>query len=177
MAVLGQRLLSRRSTSGGSLLRGLLLQRLTEVEFETLHSEDQHRLGVAVAHCSSGGGTFVVREAGVDPLKTDASSWPASYRSGVAAGLLIDSRGRLALKQQFIGVLSNIVAMMDLEEWRQLSDQAIKAPLDGDLGGDEERRQYLADKLDGSADRLDGPYRACWLELSRAIRMEVSDDD
>jgi hypothetical protein len=56
---------------------GLLAQRFAEVRLQSLHSEDQRRIGVAVARRSSGGGTFVVSEADVRPLRWGAEAWPA----------------------------------------------------------------------------------------------------
>jgi hypothetical protein len=156
--------------------RGLLAQRFAEVGLDSLHSEDQHRLGVAVAHRSSGGGTFVVRQGGIEPLESDGSAWPASYRAGVAAGLMIDSLGRFALIPQYVRVLSTIVSLMELEEWRQLSEQAASAPLDVNLRGDNELRQQLADEMMNIADTLDGHHRAYWLELSKRVRNEEGEE-
>lgn len=156
--------------------RDLLTQRFAEVGLNSLHSEDQHRLGVAVAHRSSGGGTVVVRRAGVEPLETDGAAWPASYRSGVAAGLLIDSLGRFALMPQYVNVLSTIVSLMDLEEWRQLSEQAASAPLDVKLRGDYELRYEVADDMKDIAETLDGRHRQYWLELSKRVRSEEGEE-
>lgn len=157
--------------------RGLLAQRFVEVGLNSLHSEDQHRLGVAVAHRSSGGGTFVVRQGGIDPLESDGAAWPANYRAGVAAGLLIDSLGRFALIPQYVRVLSIIVSLMELEEWRQLSGQAASAPLDVSLRGDYELRHHLADGMKDIADTLDGHHRAYWLELlSKRVRSEEGEE-
>ena len=156
--------------------RDLLVERFVEVGLNSLHSEDQHRLGVAVAHRSSGGGTFVVRQAGIDPLESDGAAWPASYRAGVAAGLLIDSLGRFALIPQYVRVLSIIVSLMDLEEWRQLSEQAASAPLDVNLRGDHELRYQLADDMINIAETLDGQYREHWLEVSKRVRKEDEEE-
>ena len=161
---------------GGWWHRGLLKQRFTEVGLSSLHSEDQHRLGVAVAHRSSGGGTFVVTEAGVSPLKESAGSWPNAFRTGVAGGLLIDSRGQFALQRQFVEVLSVIVAAMDIEDWQPLSRRAIDAPLDGKLGLDTTLRQALSQDLSLLDETLDLSRRTYWIALQEKL-LEVDEDN
>jgi len=69
--------------------RGLLAQRFAEVGLQSLHSEDQRRLGVAVARRSSGRGTVVVSEAGVRPLRSDTEAWPAIAAAWPRASFLM----------------------------------------------------------------------------------------
>jgi len=154
---------------GSAWKRGLLAERFSEVGLDSLHSEDQHRLGVAVAHRSSVGGTFVVREAGVEPLNLEATSWPAHYRAGVASGLLIDSRGRFALRQPYVHVLSVIVGLMEVDQWRILSDQVVNAPLDPELGNDPEMRLRVAESMNAYSNDLDELRRKDWLIVKQRI--------
>ena len=81
--------------------RGLLERRFDEVGLDTLPREDQHRLGVAVAHRAVKG-TFVVRESGVDPLQDRPDDWPEDYRLGVANGLILAPDGQLAMRPYFV---------------------------------------------------------------------------
>jgi hypothetical protein len=155
--------------SGGGWHRGLLAQRFREVGLSSLHSEDQHRLGVAVARRSNGG-TFVIFEAGVKPLGWDTESWPPNYRSGVAAGLLIDDEGRLALTGMFLKELAAIVAAMDLDEWRSLASQAIAALWTQGLASDTQRQQTLAEQLTALGASLDSDHRSAWLVLAEVLR-------
>jgi hypothetical protein len=153
----------------GGWHRGLLAQRFGEVRLSSLHSEDQHRLGVAVARRSNGG-TFVVYEAGVTPLRWDTESWPPSYRNGVAAGLLLDDEGRLTLRDMFLEELTAIVAAMDLNEWRDLAGQAIDALWARDLASDTERQQALAQHLTSLGASLDSDRQSAWLDLAEVLR-------
>lgn len=66
----------------GTWRRGKLAERFEEVGLHSLHSEDQHRLGVAVAHRSNSL-TFVVAETGVERIRRGPDVWPPSYRAGV----------------------------------------------------------------------------------------------
>jgi hypothetical protein len=161
--------LIRELESGGSWRRGLLAQRFEEVGLHSLHSEDQHRLGVAVAHRSSIGQTFVVSEAGVEPIRRDPAAWPASYRSGVAAGLLLDESGRLSLRSRYVEDLAAIVAAMDPPEWRELSGQAAEAMWTADLARDPERRQELVDLFDAMKPTMDESRRPGWIRLAEAL--------
>jgi hypothetical protein len=112
----------------------------------------------------------VVSEAGVTPLRSDAESWPASYRNGVAAGLLLDGRGRLSLRSRFVEDLAAIVTVMDIDEWRELSEQARTALWAEDLAGDRDRQSELADLLASLASTLDQQRRAGWLGLADRLR-------
>jgi len=154
----------------GGWRRGLLAQRFAEVGLQSLHSEDQRRLGVAVARRSSGGGTFVVSEAGVRPLRWDAEAWPASYRSGVAAGLLLDDSGRLTLRTGFVEDLASIVAVMNIDEWRELAEQGASALWAADLAGDADRQREVANLIDSFGPTLDDDHRKGWVLLSERLR-------
>jgi hypothetical protein len=156
--------------AGGNWRRGLLAQRFAEVGLQSLHSEDQRRIGVAVARRASGGGTFVVSEAGVRPLRWDAEAWPAAYSDGVAAGLLLDDSGRLTLRKGFVEDLAAIVAVMNVDEWCQLADQAVTALWAPDLAGDSERQRELADFIDSLWPTLDDDRRRTWVLLAERLR-------
>jgi hypothetical protein len=156
--------------SGGGWRRGLLTQRLAEVGLSSLHSDDQRRLGVAVARRSSIGGTFVVSEAGVEPLRWDAEAWPPSYRSGVAAGLLLDANGRLALRTRFVQDLASIVGVMRIDQWRDLANQAASALWTNQLAEDVDQQHELAQEIDSLAPTLDDVHRREWLLLAERLR-------
>ena len=156
--------------SGGGSRRGLLTQRLAEVGLSSLHSDDQRRLGVAVARRSSIGGTFVVSEAGVEPLRWDAEAWPPSYRSGVAAGLLLDANGRLALRIRFVQDLASIVGVMSIDQWRDLANQAASALWTNQLAEDVDQQHELAQEIDSLAPTLDDVHRREWLLLAERLR-------
>jgi len=162
--------LIRELESGGTWRRGLLAQRFEEVGLHSLHSEDQHRLGVAVAHRSSIGQTFVVSEAGVEPIRRDPDAWPSSYRDGVAAGLLLDEAGRLSLRSPYVEDLAALVALMDLAAWRELSSRAAAAMWTADLARDRERQRALADLMETMKPTLDESRRAGWSRLVEALR-------
>ena len=156
--------------AGGGWRRGLLAQRFAEVRLQSLHSEDQRRIGVAVARRSSGGGTFVVSEAGVRPLRWDAEAWPVAYRDGVAAGLLLDGSGRLTLRIGFVEDLAAIVAVMNVDEWRQLAGQAITSLWAPDLAANPDRQRELADLIDSLGPTLDDDRRRIWELLAERLR-------
>jgi hypothetical protein len=158
--------------TGGGWRRGLLVERLAEVGLGALHSEDQHRLGVAVARRSTDGGTFVVSEAGVSPLRHNAESWPPSYRSGVAAGLLLSASGRLTLRGRFVPDLAAIVALMDADEWRVLADQAATALWTPDLTRDTDRQLQVAQLMESLSATLDVDRRRGWDLLEQRLRTE-----
>lgn len=44
----------------------------------------------------------MVFEARVTPLGRGTESWPPAYRSGVAAGLLLDDEGGLTVREMFV---------------------------------------------------------------------------
>lgn len=155
---------------GGHWRRGLLAQRFQEVDLPSLHSEDQRRIGVAVAHRASIGGTFVVSEAGVEPLIREAEAWPSSYRSGVAAGLLLDDAGRLSLRARYVEALLAVVALMDVDEWSDLSRQATKASMSSDLARDVDRQRQVADLLDSAMGSLGERHRQGWALLAERLR-------
>lgn len=156
--------------------RGLLAQRLDEVGLQTLHSEDQERIGVAVARRSSDGGTFVVREAGVTPLRTDGRAWPSPYRSGVAAGLLLSDDGRLTLRSGFIVDLVSIVQLMEREEWSSLAERSTSAMLASDLADDVDRQLEIISLLNGAAGDLDDSRRGPLLALAHSLEARLPGD-
>ena len=155
---------------GGNWRRGMLKQRFEEVDLPTLHSEDQHRIGVAVAHRGSGGGTFVVSEAGIDPLRWTPEAWPPNYRSGVAAGLLLDGAGRIGIRRRFVDALAAIVAMMDHAEWEELARAAVAAPFALELATDITERREIAEAFDLLAVSLDEVQRQGWVLLADRLR-------
>lgn len=161
-----------RELESGRWHRGLLAQRFEEVGLHSLHSEDQHRLGVAVAHRSSIGQTFVVSEAGVSPIRRDPDAWPPSYRIGVAAGLLLDSNGRLNLRSRYVEDLASIVAVMDPDEWKELADKSAAAMWSADLARDPERQRELADIMKTMEPTLDEPRLDGWTRLIETLRPE-----
>jgi hypothetical protein len=156
--------------------RGLLAQRLDEVGLQTLHSEDQERIGIAVARRSSDGGTFVVREAGVIPLRTDGRAWPSPYRSGVAAGLLLSDDGRLTLRSGFIVDLESIVQLMEREAWSSLAERSMSAMLASDLADDVDRQLEIISLLNGAAGDLDDSRRGPLLALARSLEARLRAD-
>ena len=149
--------------------RGWLGQRFAEVSLASLHSEDQHRIGVAVGWRSSVNGTFVVAEAGVAPLAREAQNWPPSYRAGVAAGLLLDSDGRLALREPYLDTLAAIVNLMDPTAWKELCQKSVGALFSTLLATDHERQQAIATKMVQLAPTLDESRKRPWLELATAL--------
>jgi hypothetical protein len=94
----------------------------------------------------------------------------ASYRSGVAAGLLLDATGRLALRKSFVADLLSIVAVMDVDEWRELADQATRALWAVDLAGDAEGQRELADLIGSLEPTLDDAHRGGWMLLATRLR-------
>jgi hypothetical protein len=154
----------------GGWRRGLLAERFTEVRLTSLHTEDQRRIGVAVGRRASGGGTFVVSEAGVSPLRWDAEAWPSSYRSGVAAGLLLDGSGRFSLRPAFVQDLAAIVGVMNNDEWQELATQASRALWAANLTVDKEYQRELTDQMDLLAPTLDDDHRRVWVLLVKQLR-------
>ena len=113
--------------AGGGWRRGLLAQRFAEVRLQSLHGEDQRRIGVAVARRSSGGGTSSYQRRASGPYAGTLKRGQPPTADGVAAGLLLDGSGRLTLRIGFVEVLAAIIAVMNVDEWRQLADQAVTA--------------------------------------------------
>ena len=155
---------------GGGWRRGLLKQRFDEVDLPSLHTEDQHRIGVAVAHRGSGGGTFVVSEAGIDPLRSFPEVWPPHYRSGVAAGLLVDGAGRLGIRRWFVEALAAVVALMEVAEWDELAGEAAAASFAPDLATDAAERRGMVEAFDSLAGTLDEQHRRGWVRLADRLR-------
>jgi hypothetical protein len=156
--------------------KGTLAQRFVEVGLRSLHSDDQRRIGVAVARRASGGGTFVVAIDGIDPLRSDAAAWPASYRRGVAAGLLLDSGGRFALRMNHVEDLAAIVAVMDTDEWKELAAQAVEAQLAEEVASDPAVRTGLAERLSDLAATLDPGRRDPWQRIADSIGGSVGSE-
>lgn len=161
-----------RELESGHWHRGLLTERLAEVDLRLLHSQDQNRIGVAVAQRGASGGTFVVFEAGVEPLRDGADAWPTAYRSGVAAGLLLDSDGRLVLGAGTVEILAKLVELMDAQEWTELASRARDAQWSPRLSGDAERVQSVIDKMESFADELEGARRGAWNDLTSSVRQQ-----
>lgn len=150
---------------GGPYRRGLLEQRFDEVGLDTLPGEDQRRLGVAVAHRAMKG-TFVVRESGVDPLQDRPADWPEDYRMGVASGLLLAPDGNLELWPYFAPVLASILAQMRHEDWVQLINVAVAAPVTPYLAFDQARLDEVRTALEEQVHSLPERNRAEWLRLA-----------
>jgi Abortive infection C-terminus len=145
--------------------RGRLEKRFGEVGLDSLPAEDQHRLGVAVARRAAQG-TFVVRESGVDPLQDQPGDWPEDYRLGVASGLLLSPGGSLLLKAHFAPVLASIIAQMRPEDWGELADAAVAAPMGLSIAFDQARLDEVKIALQGQAPSLPERYRADWSRLA-----------
>ena len=111
-------------------------------------------------------------EAGVSPLRHNAESWPPSYRSGVAAGLLLSASGRLTLRGRFVPDLAAIVALMDADEWRVLADQAATALWTPDLTRDTDRQLQVAQLMESLSATLDVDRRRGWDLLEQRLRTE-----
>jgi len=144
--------------------RGRLEKRFDEVGLDSLPAEDQRRLGVAVAHRAMQG-TFVVRESGVDPLQDRPGDWPEDYRLGVATGLLLASDGNLLLQSHFVPVLASIVAQMRSEDWGELANVSVAAPVNPYIAVDQARLDEVRTALEGQVLSLPERHRAGWLCL------------
>jgi hypothetical protein len=152
--------------NGAHFHRGLLTQRFDEVGLDNLPGEDQRRLGVAVAHRAMRG-TFVVSESGVEPLQDRPGDWPEDYRLGVATGLLLAPDGNIEMRSQFAPALASIVTQMRPEDWAELVNLAIAAPVMFYLAVDQARLDEIRTALEGQVQSLPEYYRAGWLRLAR----------
>jgi hypothetical protein len=149
----------------GGFKRGLLEQRFDEVALHSLPGEDQRRLGAAVAHRARRG-TFVVTESGVDPLLDRPRDWPEDYRLGVANGLLLATDGNLEMRPYFAPVLASIVAQMRSEDWAELVDAMVAAPVMPYLAVDQSRLDEIRTALECQIQSLPEGYRAGWVGLA-----------
>ena len=85
-----------RDISGGeSYSRGKLAMYLADLKLDDLGSDDQRKLGLAVARRWTVNGTFMVLMDVVDPLVEGQISYPAAFREGIVEGLILDRDGYL----------------------------------------------------------------------------------
>jgi hypothetical protein len=87
----------------------------------------------------------------------------------VRSGLLLDGSGRLTLRKGFVEDLAAIVAVMSVDEWRQLGDQAVTGLWAPDLAGDSERQRELADFINSRGLTLDDERRRAWVLLAERL--------
>jgi len=160
--------------SGAGWSRGKLDRRFDEVGLDSLFADDQRRLGVAVTNRTMGG-TFVVRESGVDPLLDRPLEWPEAYRLGVAAGLLLSPSGHVALRSRFVPVLASIVAQMGTEDWRQMSGEVMESPLNPSWATDLTELTEIRSALEAATPAL--PERALpgWQGLAMRLADPVDE--
>ena len=118
---------------------------------------------------SSIGETFVVSEAGVEPLRLDADAWPPSYRAGMAAGLPLDAKGRFSLRPPFVRDLAAIVGVMSLDQWHGLASKATTALWTNQLAADVDQQRELADAIELFAPTLEDERRRDWLLLAERL--------
>ena len=107
-------------------------------------------------------GTFVVWESGVTPLADRPLDWPEAYRRGVAAGLLIDSSGSLAIWPHFIPALAVIVAAMAPADWNELSLKAFSAPLGVSIADSDDKLGEIREALANGGGIIPAQARESW---------------
>jgi Abortive infection C-terminus len=147
----------------GGFRRGLLKQRFHDVGLETLGAEEQERLGFAVAQRGGRGETFVVTEAGIDPLAHD-DSWPIHYQYGIAQALLLTPLG--TLHPVCLNVLAAIVGRMPQELQERLLDEVQDAPISASLLRDNDRRMDVSTALASVGAGLPAAVQSPWRSLT-----------
>lgn len=161
--------------------RGDLARRLTFANLPKLGTDDQVRLGVAVARRASRG-TFVVADDGVEAVRPeDTVSWPPAYVEAFVMGLFFDPNGYLHLGEWPIWTVrqsARLIAALPhpLPIQRRLAERAAKARTSRAFATDEDRERAVAESEELAPAMLDGKARALWLEIAQALKgVEASD--
>lgn len=97
-----------------SFYRHTLRDRLRAVNLPMCSEQEQHSIGVAVGRRAAGG-TFMVREEGVEAATTRGSEWPLAYRLGVIEGLLLTEDGFLRSDAHAVRFIPALAA--DANQW------------------------------------------------------------
>jgi hypothetical protein len=140
---------------------GVLKMRLMAANLQSLETQHQRSIGVAVGQRAAGG-TFVVRADGVELCagSDDVEVWPQEYRFGVAWGLWIDANGRVSISSAW---LRDTMRLLDpvadrIEDLTGLVDEIVAArivvPGMADAGDDEDILRSVQD-LAGAVQELE----------------------
>jgi hypothetical protein len=102
-----------RALDADTFRRGELASRLGLARMAELPTDEQRRLGIAVARRALRD-TFVVRIDGIDAIdSSDAKTWPSGYVEGVILGLFIDADGGLVPADWKTHTAARLLAGMD----------------------------------------------------------------
>lgn len=156
---------------------GSLASRLVTAGLATSEPRNARAIGVAVGQRAARE-TFVVRIDGVDaPIgDTDLDRWPATYRLGVARGLLFSPDERptftaLNLRQ----ALEVCLPVLDAsEEISALIMEVVRGIPPGHLPGDESSMASLTRVVDQNAVNRPADEKAAWTALSWHLRGQVA---
>lgn len=101
--------LVRELREGASFTQGRLRQRLDEIGLSDLPEDESRRVGVAVAQRAVGG-TFTVREDGMESVAESPESWPASYLVGLVEGTFLDANGYVRSSPAAVKAIAPLLA-------------------------------------------------------------------
>jgi len=158
-------------SGGGTFYRGDLTARLEAARLSELAVADQSALGIAVAHRALRD-TFLIREEGVERCaqSSDRVAWPEGYRTGLIAGLLINSEGQIETTPWAVRQIGLLLAVIDdpvvtLINMAAISKQAWLSPR---LGTETARMEVQA-AMHAEDGRMSSAARSLWWDIGYCI--------